>query len=208
MVEGFGLTMVPSLVYFENGVPSTYNGDLKNADNILGWITQELQQQIIKELNSDVLEAVQDQREFVAVIYYNKNDPNDLQVLADLETVDDDCKENDINVVKTSDQKLWESLGIEDSPVLVYYENDVPFVYPHQGSALADEQAVLKWLINQRNTAAIEEVTNAMLDDIIDDHDYVAVLFTGIFNEFFSLKQIFRKLSPKSSYQFFSNFYC
>ena len=64
--------MVPSLVYFENGVPSTYNGDLKNADNILGWITQELQQQIIKELNSDVLEAVQDQREFVAVIYYNK----------------------------------------------------------------------------------------------------------------------------------------
>jgi len=131
-------------------------------------------------LNSDVLEAVQDQREFVAVIYYNKNDPNDLQVLADLETVDDDCKENDINVVKTSDQKLWEALGIEDSPVLVYYENDVPFVYPHQGSALADEQAVLKWLINQRNTAAIEEVTNAMLDDIIDDHDYVAVLFTGL----------------------------
>ena len=171
--------MVPSLVYFENGVPSTYNGDLKNADNILGWITQELQQQVIKELNSDVLEAVQDQREFVAVIYYNKNDPDDLQVLADLETVDDDCKENDINVVKTSDQKLWESLGIEDSPVLVYYENDVPFVYPHQGSALADEQAVLKWLINQRNTAAIEEVTNAMLDDIINDHDYVAVLFTG-----------------------------
>ena len=79
-------------------------------------------------------------------------------------------------------------MGIEDSPVLVYYENDVPFVYPHQGSALADEQAVLKWLINQRNTAAIEEVTNAMLDDIIDDHDYVAVLFTGIhgfFHEFF-----------------------
>ena len=50
VVESFGLTMIPSLVYFENGVPSVYQGDLKNADTILGWITQELQQQIIREL--------------------------------------------------------------------------------------------------------------------------------------------------------------
>ena len=49
VVERFGLTMIPSLVYFENGVPSVYTGDLKNADTILGWITQELQQQIIRE---------------------------------------------------------------------------------------------------------------------------------------------------------------
>ena len=52
VVESFGLTMIPSLVYFENGVPSVYQGDLKNADTILGWITQELQQQIIRELLS------------------------------------------------------------------------------------------------------------------------------------------------------------
>ena len=50
VVESFGLTMIPSLVYFENRVPSVYQGDLKNADTILGWITQELQQQIIREL--------------------------------------------------------------------------------------------------------------------------------------------------------------
>jgi hypothetical protein len=45
---------------------------------------------------------------------------------------------------------------------------------------LANEDAVLNWLIAQRTTAAIEEVTNAMLDDIIENHDYVAVLFTGL----------------------------
>ena len=39
---------------------------------------------------------------------------------------------------------------------------------------------VFRWLVTQRNTAAIEEVTDAMLDGIIEDHDYVAVLFTGL----------------------------
>ena len=172
--------MIPSLVYFENGVPSVYTGDLKNPDTILGWITQELQQQIIKEVTEDVMESVQDRREFVATIFYNKDDPNDLNILDALETIDDECKDNDINVIKISDAKLWESLGIEDSPVLVYYENDVPFVYPHQGSGLTNVGTVQDWLITQRNTAAIEEVTDAMLDDIIEGHDYVAVLFTGL----------------------------
>lgn len=116
----------------------------------------------------------------MAVIYYNKDSANDLKILAQLETVDDECKENDINVVKTSDQELWQALGIEDSPVLVYYENDVPYVYPNQGSGLADEVAVFRWLVAQRNTAAIEEVTDAMLDGIIEDHEYVVVLFTGL----------------------------
>ena len=180
VVETYGLTMIPSLVYFESGVPSVYNGDLKNADNVLGWITQELQQQIIQEVNEDVMESVQDRREFVAVIYFNKRDQNDLTIVDNLESIVGDCKENDINMIKISDQKLWESLGIEDSPVLVYYENDVPFVYPNQGSGLSNVQDVKDWLISQRNTAAIEEVTDAMLDDIIENHDYVAVLFTGL----------------------------
>ena len=56
----------------------------------------------------------------------------------------------------------------------------MPFVYPHQGSGLANVPRVFEWLVTQRNTAAIEEVTDAMLDDIIEDHDYVAVLFTGL----------------------------
>ena len=84
--------MIPSLVYFENGVPSVYTGDLKNPDNILGWITQELQQQIIKEVSEDVMESVQDRREFVATIFYNKDIKNDLNILDALETIDDECK--------------------------------------------------------------------------------------------------------------------
>ncbi len=132
VVETYGLTMIPSLVLFRNGVPTVYTGDLKNADTILGWITQELEEQVIKDVNEEVLNSALERLEFVAVIYYDGAASADLAILQQLETVDDECKENDINVVKVSDRKLWEELGIEDSPVMVYYENDVPFVYPHQ----------------------------------------------------------------------------
>ena len=48
--RAYGLTQVPALVYFENGVPSVYPGDLKNDDEVLGWISAELSNQNIEEV--------------------------------------------------------------------------------------------------------------------------------------------------------------
>ena len=79
--------------------------------------------------------------------------------------------------MKISDSKLFAKIGVEESPVVVYYENDVPFLY--QKKSLSDAKTLLKWLVEQRNSAAIEYVTDAMLEDVIESHEYVAVLFTG-----------------------------
>ena len=61
----YGLTQVPSLVFFETGVPKVgdvrdvnrtdngaqlYMGDLKNDDETLAWISEELSKQEIKEV--------------------------------------------------------------------------------------------------------------------------------------------------------------
>jgi hypothetical protein len=46
----YGLSQVPALVYFENGVPTIYPGDLKNDDEVLGWISAELSNQNIEEV--------------------------------------------------------------------------------------------------------------------------------------------------------------
>ena len=59
--------------------------------------------------------------------------------------------------------------------MLVYYENNVPFVY---SGRLSDHKTLLEWLILQRNTASIEEVMDAMLPEIIEENEFVAVLFT------------------------------
>lgn len=43
---------------------------------------------------------------------------------------------------------------------------------------LLNEDEVLKWLIEQKNTATIEEVTDEILDDLIEEHEYVVVYFS------------------------------
>ena len=118
--------------------------------------------------------------EYVAVIFYDETNSNDLDIIDSYESINDECKQNDIRLVKTSDDDLRKETGIpDDSPILIYYENDVPFLYNVHPLDPDETDETLNWLIEQRNTAAIEEVTDAMLEDIIDDNEYVAVLFTG-----------------------------
>lgn len=43
-----------------------------------------------------------------------------------------------------------------------------------------NENEVLEWLIEQKNTATIEEVTDEILQDLIDEHEYVVVYFSKL----------------------------
>eukprot|EP00092_Neocalanus_flemingeri_P058940 GFUD01070340.1.p1 GENE.GFUD01070340.1~~GFUD01070340.1.p1 ORF type:complete len:2430 (-),score=751.56 GFUD01070340.1:121-7410(-) len=173
----YGLTQVPALVFFENGVPEVYPGDLKNDDETLAWITLELSKQEIEEVNPAILGYLMDSSDFLAVFYYQKDARRDASVLARLENIDDDCKLNDINFVKVGDEKEVAKLGMDDSPVLVYYENGIPNLY--EGS-LGDEATVLDWLVIQRNSASIEDVTDELLRSIIENEEFVAVYFSGL----------------------------
>ena len=126
------------------------------------------------------MESALERLEYVAVIFYDETNSNDLDIIDSYESINDECKQNDIRLVKTSDDDLRKETGIpDDSPILIYYENDVPFLYNVHPLDPDETEDTLNWLIEQRNTAAIEEVTDAMLEDIIDDNEYVAVLFTG-----------------------------
>ena len=126
------------------------------------------------------MESALERLEYVAVIFFDETNSNDLDIIDSYESINDECKQNDIRLVKTSDDDLRKETGIpDDSPILIYYENDVPFLYNVHPLDPDETEDTLNWLIEQRNTAAIEEVTDAMLEDIIDDNEYVAVLFTG-----------------------------
>lgn len=59
-------------------------------------------------------------------------------------------------------------------PSLVYFENRIPHLF--EGD-LTDEEATLNWLLHQLKSDEIEEVTDEMLDMIIDRHPYVTALF-------------------------------
>ena len=47
-----------------------------------------------------------------------------------------------------------------------------------QTGDLLNEDELLQWLIEQKNTATIEEVTDEMLDDLIEEYEYVVVYFS------------------------------
>ena len=78
---------------------------------------------------------------------------------------------------KVGEEKEVSRLGMEDSPVLIYYEEGIPNLYP---GSLADEEAVLAWLVAQRNTASIEDVTDSLLRSVVEDNEYVAVYFRQV----------------------------
>ena len=183
VLEEYGLNVLPSLVYFERGVPKVYHGDLKNDDTILGWVTKELEEEGFPEIEKeDILDSLLNRLEFVAVVYYQKLAAEDKAILDKLEaSIGNEAKLHDINIVLVSDQRLLSKLGVEDSPVVVYYENNVPFLYKRslkQGSGAS--KALMKWLIEQRNSASIEEITDDMLEEVIEENPFVAVLFTGL----------------------------
>lgn len=45
-----------------------------------------------------------------------------------------------------------------------------------------NEDEVLRWLVEQKHTATIEEVTDEILKDLIEEHEYVVVYFSEYFS--------------------------
>ncbi len=43
-----------------------------------------------------------------------------------------------------------------------------------------DKDELLRWLVEQRSVASIEEVRDAMLEEIVEENEFVAVLFMGL----------------------------
>lgn len=106
----------------------------------------------------------------------DKDDKQDIRVLNELENIDDELEKEGIVIVRIDNAAEAKEYGLDHLPALVYFEEKIPALY--EGD-LMNEEEVLEWLILQKNTATIEEVTDEILKDLIDDHEYVVVYFTG-----------------------------
>ena len=52
------------------------------------------------------MESALERLEYVAVIFYDETNSNDLDIIDSYESINDECKQNDIRLVKTSDDDL------------------------------------------------------------------------------------------------------
>ena len=96
--------------------------------------------------------------------------------MAELENIDGECKKFDIDFVKIEDNEEAAEYGVELLPALIYFENRIPSVYDED---LMNEEAVLEWLIVQKTSDTIEQVTDKILEKLIEEEDYLAVFFSG-----------------------------
>lgn len=96
------------------------------------------------------------------------------EVLEELENIDDDCERHGIVFVKTKDLKVAEHYGATDFPVLMYFEHGVGGMF--EGD-IVEEEEVLQWLIQQRTEDRIELITRVMLENLVEDTQYLAVYF-------------------------------
>lgn len=104
----------------------------------------------------------------------DNNDDDSQKVLEELENIDDECDTLGITFVKIDNTEEAKEYGIDDVPCLLYFEKGIPSVYEGR---LEDEESVLKWLEQQTTSDEIEDITDEMLDLILEKMPHVAVLF-------------------------------
>ena len=179
VAEAHGIRRFPSLVYFEKEIPAVYGDaddldlDLEDAEDVLRWLTAQVENADIEEVRGEMLDKLVVRDEKVAVLFYD--DLADLDDLNDLETIDDDLDERGIAFLKTSDVSAAEDYGVETRPSLVFFEKGVPNLFTGD---LGRVESVLEWILNNaENDDGVEIVTKAMLGRLIETRPHVAVFF-------------------------------
>lgn len=170
-----GVEHMPSLVYYESEIPSVFDGDLTDNDEVMDWMVGLVEGADIEEVKDEMLEKMISREEKIAVLFYDDEETDSKDVLEALEDIDDDLDEKDVRFVKNNEADVAEDYGIEDLPALVVFERGIPNLY--EGD-LTDEDKVLDWILGEmfeKNT--VEVVTNAMLDRLVQDRDHIAVFF-------------------------------
>ncbi|XP_013108154.1 uncharacterized protein LOC106087600 isoform X2 [Stomoxys calcitrans] len=172
----WGIDEIPSIVLYERGIPHVYEGDLMKEDELLGWLVHQKRYSEIPEVTDEMKDKLVESTEHLAVIFYDKDDKQDIRILNELENIDDELEKEGIVIVRIDNTAEAKEYGLDHLPALIYYENKIPAMY--EGD-LMNEDEVLEWLILQKKTATIEEVTDEILANLINDHEYVVVFFTG-----------------------------
>ena len=172
--ENYGILDLPAVVYIQNGIPNVYDeNDLTNHAQILGWIEEESKTNRINEVTEVLLNKLIEKMDNLAVVFYDmEEDPT----VENLQQIADDCVEDSIGIVKINDVEEAKSYGIEDMPTVLYFEKKIPTLFDGN---IEDEQEVLEWILKRKTDTSIYEVTDEMLEKLVEDHEYVAVYFTG-----------------------------
>lgn len=195
----YGIDHLPTLIYFEDKIPSIYEGDLMNENEVLEWLIEQKNSATIEEVTDEILEDLIEEHEYVVVYFSGKCDEGEEcdNILDELENIDDELDETGIIFVTTEDLNFGKKHGIKTYPKLVFFRNKEPLIY---SGDINDEDEVLAWLTDEDTLEIpdrIEEVNTRMLDKILAENDHVVVFFCKLKLQLYSciklINSIFRQ---------------
>ena len=131
----------------------------------------------IHKVSDVVLEGLISKFDHIAVLFYSHKN---MTVVKELNSIADDCAENDIAIVKIDDKEEASKYGIKDIPALMFFNFRVPSIFTGE---LSDSGDVFEWISKNQASAVVEEVSDEILQDLIEDHEFVAVFFRGACDE-------------------------
>ena len=169
----YALDKLPTLVYFENMIPIEYDGKLTDENDLRSWILEELENTAIRTVDEDTLEMLVDKSDDIVVVFYDLKKKKQAKFMSDIDTVDDEAEKMEIFMVKVDDPAIARNYGIFALPAVIHFEDGIPNIY----EGVSSHKAILNWLEEQKTTNVIEEVNGVLLDRLIKEEEYVAVLF-------------------------------
>ena len=177
----FGLEESPSLIYFKREIPGIYDGSMTNFKEILKWIRTRKMGDNIQLISETMLEDIIDKFPYVATFFMAKCESDDCEtkeILAGLETINDDVNNVGIEFVMTKDRRLAKrEFGVSSFPSLGLFRNGN--FLPYTGD-LKNTIEMSGWLTGTdalEVEGIVEQVTEDMLKNIIELEDDVLVLF-------------------------------
>merc|ERR1712029_1315982 len=116
---GYNIDEFPTLMFFKNQIPSVFDEDMENPQEVLTWLSDLLTGADIEQITNDILDKFIATKSYLAVVFFKEDHQKSTDALLVLEEIDDEVG---IMFVKLDDEKGAAEYGIEAFPTLVVFE--------------------------------------------------------------------------------------
>lgn len=197
LAKRYGIKTFPALVYFRNGNPLLFEGDLQNEQSVLEWLIDDDNRELadeIESVNERMLARLLNESPFLAVFFCeypskprhllstsafsdDEDCPECEEILENLEEIDGEADMFGIDFVKICSAEAAAEHGLHTLPALMYFRKKTPMVYDGD---LSQADRVLDWLTSQdvfEIKNEIEEVNKKMLEKLLEENEFVTVFF-------------------------------
>nr|XP_032291879.1 uncharacterized protein LOC6625773 isoform X13 [Drosophila virilis] len=180
LAKRYSIKTFPALVYFRNGNPLLFEGDLQNEQSVLEWLIDDDNRELadeIEEVNERMLDRLMAESTLLVVFFYDDDCAECEEILEELEEIDGEADMFGIDFVKIASVEAAKKYEVVNIPSLVYFRKQVPVLYDGD---MHQHDKVITWLTSQdvfEIKNEIEEVNRKMLDKLLEENEFISVFF-------------------------------